>query len=177
MLAADGGILPEDQVGELYVRSPALFDGYHNDPVLSESVLRDGFYRTGDTGFVHAGEVYVVGRTKDLIIVAGKNIYPEDIEAAVSEVEGVLPGRVVAFGRADATLGTERVCVIVESALTAAEHARLRTQVIAAGQRIDVTINEAHVVAPRWLIKSSSGKLSRSDNRERLSQLQAEKTA
>jgi fatty-acyl-CoA synthase len=49
--------------------------------------------------------------------------------------------------------------------------------VIAAGQRIDVTINEAHVVAPRWLIKSSSGKLSRGDNRERLSQLQAERTA
>ena len=177
VLAADGSRLAQDRVGELYVRSPALFDGYHNDPGLSESVLQEGFYRTGDTGFVHAGEVFVVGRKKDLIIVAGRNLYPEDIEAAVSEVPGVLPGRVVAFGRADATLGTERVCVIVESALTAAEHARLRAEVIAAGQRIDVTINEAHVVAPRWLIKSSSGKLSRSDNRERLSQLQAERTA
>ena len=177
VLAADGSTLAQDRIGELYVRSPALFDGYHNDPALSESVLRDGFYRTGDTGFMHAGEVFVVGRKKDLIIVAGKNLYPEDIEAAVSEVPGVLPGRVVAFGRVDVELGTERVCVIVESALTVEEHARLRTQVIAAGQRIDVTINEVHVVAPRWLIKSSSGKLSRSDNRERLSLLQAEKTA
>lgn len=160
--------LAERKVGELWVRSTALFDGYRNRPDLTQAVLRDGWYCTGDLGFQSEGEWYVVGRKKDLIIVAGKNLYPEDIELAATQVAGTIPGRAVAFGREDPSTGTERVCVVLETALESEHHAQLRDHVTAAVQQIDVTLSELYLVPPRWLVKSSSGKLSRVANRERV---------
>ena len=92
----------------------SLFDGYRNYPEKTAEVLADGWYFSGDYGFVHDGEYYVVGRKKDLIIVAGNNVFPEDVEDAVGTVPGVMPGRVVAFGVEDERLGTEVLCVIAE---------------------------------------------------------------
>jgi acyl-CoA synthetase (AMP-forming)/AMP-acid ligase II len=132
-------------------------------------VLHDGWYRSGDYGFLWEGEAYVIGRKNDLIIVAGKNLYPEDIEDAVGAVDGILAGRVVAFGVDDPATGTQQVWVAAETQLT--EEAALRTlraRVVEAGMRIDVTISVAKLVPPRWLIKSSAGKPSRSANRDRL---------
>ena len=114
------------------------------------------------------GELFVIGRKKDIIILAGKNIYPEDVEAAVSEVDGVIPGRVVAFGREDDETGTECVCVVAETGVTSSEARKaMRRAIQEAGMRIDVTIAESYLVEPRWLIKSSAGKPSRHANRER----------
>lgn len=166
---AAGVSLPPGFVGELVVRSDSLFDGYRNSPEKTAAVLRDGKYWSGDSGFIWDGEVYVIGRQKDLIIVAGKNLYPEDIEDAVGRVPGILPGRVVAFGIDDEETGTQRVWVAAETATEGeAAMAALRKAVVAAAMEIDVTISAAHLVPPRWLIKSSAGKPSRSANRERL---------
>jgi fatty-acyl-CoA synthase len=163
-----GRALGEGAVGEIAVRSVSLFDGYRNDPARTAEVLRDGWYLTRDYGFFHEGEIYVVGRKKDLIIVAGKNVYPEDVEDAVAAVEGVIPGRCVAFGLEDERAGTEEVCVVVESEREeAAEKARLGRAIQQAGMAIDLTIAKVFVVPPRWLIKSSAGKPSRRDNKER----------
>lgn len=167
-LDASGAEVADRQVGELWVRSVSLFEGYRNRPDLTRAVLRDGWYSTGDLGFRSDGEWYVVGRKKDLIIVAGKNLYPEDIEHAVTQVEGAIPGRAVAFGREDAGTGTEHVCVVLETALEDHLHEQLRGRVIAAVQQIDITLSELFLVPPRWLIKSSAGKLSRAANRERV---------
>src|SRR5579884_2427974 len=108
-----GEDLPDDQVGELIIRSASMFDGYRNYPEKTAEVLKDGWYHSGDYGFRHCGEYYVIGRKKDLIIVAGKNIYPEDIEDAANGVPGVIPGRVVAFGVDDPELGTQQVAVVL----------------------------------------------------------------
>src|SRR4029453_18175975 len=86
-----------------------------NKTEKTAEVFRHGWFLTGDYGFLHGGECFVVGRKKDLIIVAGKNLYPEDIEDIVSRVDGVLAGRVVAVGVEDPETGTEQVWVIAEA--------------------------------------------------------------
>jgi acyl-CoA synthetase (AMP-forming)/AMP-acid ligase II len=171
IVGSDGHDLPDDRVGEIAVESESLFSGYRNAPRETEAVLRDGWYFTGDEGFRHEGEYYVVGRRKDVIIVAGRNIYPEDVEDAVSAVAGVAPGRVVAFGIDDEDLGTQNVAVIVEPSMSPpVDEQALRAAVARAAAAVDVTIHPRHVyvVPPRWLIKSSAGKPSRSANRKRI---------
>jgi fatty-acyl-CoA synthase len=160
--------LPDGRIGEIAIRSVSLFDGYRNNPRKTAEVLVGGWYLSGDYGFRHERELYVIGRKKDLLIVAGKNIYPEDIEDALAHVPGVLPGRVVAFGLEDMASGTEQVCVVAETAVDAPdEHRRLRLAVMRAGMDIDVTISRVYLAPPRWLIKSSAGKPSRQANKER----------
>jgi fatty-acyl-CoA synthase len=166
---SEGHGLGKDQVGEVEVRSISLFSGYRNHPEQTDRVLRDGWYRTGDLAFVHDDEVYVIGRLKDVIIVAGKNIYPEDIEDSISSLPDVLSGRVVAFGVEKEETGTEEIHVIVETPLSdEAAQRRLRQAVLKVGMAMDVTISRVILVPPRWLFKSSSGKPSRTANKERL---------
>jgi acyl-CoA synthetase (AMP-forming)/AMP-acid ligase II len=135
-------------------------------------VLRHGWYYSGDHGFTDGDELYVIGRKKDLIITAGNNVFPEDVEAAVSTVDGVLPGRVVAFGEDDPALGSERVAVIAETSLTDdASRKKLKIAVIKAGMAIDVSIAAVYLAPPRFLIKSSAGKPSRLANKNRVGEL------
>ncbi len=160
----------EDGSGEIAVKSISMFSGYRNYPEKTAEVLDDeGWYYTGDIGFIYNNELYVIGRKKDVIIVAGNNIYPEDVEDIVSKVKNVLPGRVIAFGEDDAELGTEQVSVVAETDLEAEDELnKLRLEILRAGMSINVNINEVYLAPPRWLIKSSSGKPSRKANRERL---------
>jgi acyl-CoA synthetase (AMP-forming)/AMP-acid ligase II len=164
-----GDDVSKDRVGELVVQSGSMFDGYRNNPSKTAEVLKGDWYFTGDYGFQHDGEYYIIGRKKDIIIVAGKNIYPEDIEDAVSQVPGVIPGRVVAFGVDDILLGTEQVNVLLEcEKCDVASAKQLKAAVVQAGMSVGVTIACVHLVPPRWLIKSSSGKPSRKANRDRI---------
>jgi acyl-CoA synthetase (AMP-forming)/AMP-acid ligase II len=160
--------VPAGRVGEIAISSVSLFDGYRNYPEKTAEVMHDGFYHSGDQGFVHGGELYVIGRKKDLVIVAGNNVFPEDVEDAVGKVPGVLPGRVVAFGADDARSGTEMLCVVAETgAADGAALKALRAAVVQAGMAIDVTISRVYLVPPRWMIKSSAGKPARAANRDR----------
>lgn len=164
-----GAQLDDGQVGEIVIRSQWMFSEYRNNEEDTQLALRQGWYFSGDYGFTLEGEWFVVGRKKDIIVVAGKNLFPEDIEDAVSDVPGVLPGRVVAFGIENAESGTEEVCVAAETDLQGdTERKALQLAVQKAGMRIDVTISRVHLVPPRWLIKSSAGKPSRKANRQRI---------
>lgn len=161
--------IPDGFVGEVAVKSVSQFDGYRNYPEKTAEVVQDGWYFTGDYGFRYNDEYFIIGRKKDIIIVAGKNIYPEDIEDAVNNVEGVIPGRVIAFGEEDPDLGTEFVSVVAETnAQTEEEKNKIRLEILKAGMSIDIVIHKVYLVPPRWLIKSSSGKPSRKTNKERL---------
>jgi fatty-acyl-CoA synthase len=163
-----GGEVSEGTVGEIAIRSVSMFDGYRNYPEKTAAVLRDGWYYSGDYGFRNGGDYYIVGRKKDIIIVAGNNIYPEDVEAAVGAVDGVIPGRVIAFGEEDAELGSERLAVMAETPVVdKAQKSRLRLEIIKAGMAIDVSIAGVYLAPPRFLIKSSAGKPSRQANKER----------
>jgi acyl-CoA synthetase (AMP-forming)/AMP-acid ligase II len=156
-------------IGEIAIKSRSMFDGYRNYLEKTREVLCDGWYYSGDYGFANGGDYYIIGRKKDIIIVAGNNIYPEDVEDGVGKVEGVIPGRVIAFGEENRELGTEHVSVIAESGITDDERQRkLKMDIIEAAMAIDVSITNVYLVPPRWLIKSSAGKPSRKANKERI---------
>ena len=161
--------LAEGYTGEVAVWSEAIFNGYRNYPEKTAEVLEGGWYYTGDIGFVCDGYYYIIGRKKDIIIVAGKNIYPEDVEAVVTKVEGVIPGRVVAFGQDNAELGTEQISIIAETAFEdEAARKKLRIAIVKAGTENEYSISKVYLAQPRWLIKSSAGKPSRKANKERI---------
>ena len=163
-----GTALDEGRVGEIVVRSESMFSGYRNWPEKTAEVFCGDGFLTGDYGFRWKGEFFITGRKKDLIILAGKNIYPEDIEDVASAQDGVMPGRVVACGLEDTKLGTEKICVIAESGLDKSHHLKMSDSIKAAAARIDITVSEVFIVPPRWLIKSSAGKPSRKTNKERI---------
>jgi len=170
VVADDGRLLPERGVGEVALRSNCMLAGYYHRPDATEQAFRDGWYLTGDYGYMaHGGEVYVSGRKKDLIIVGGKNIYPQDLETLAMEVEGVHPGRVVAFGVFNEEAGTEEV-VIVAEVDTEAEEER---QQIAASIRQTVTrgsavaLRNVYITGPHWIAKTSSGKTARLANKDK----------
>jgi acyl-CoA synthetase (AMP-forming)/AMP-acid ligase II len=162
--------ITEDRIGEIAVKSVSMFQGYRNYPEKTAEVLDDeGWFYTGDLGFIYDNELYVIGRIKDIIIVAGNNIYPEDVEDAVSKVENIIPGRVVAFGEEDEVLGTEQVSIVAETKLdNEIELRKLSMDIVKVGMSVDVNIQKVYLVPPRWLIKSSSGKPSRKTNKQRI---------
>ncbi|PKL81965.1 MAG: hypothetical protein CVV24_12570 [Ignavibacteriae bacterium HGW-Ignavibacteriae-3] len=156
-------------VGEVAVKSVSMFDGYRNYPEKTAEVVEDGWYFSGDYGFRYNDEFFIIGRKKDLIIVAGKNIYPEDIEDALNHLKGIIPGRVIAFGEEDEKMGTEQIAVIAETkAESEKEKNDLRMDILKAGMAIDINIHKVYLVPSRWLIKSSAGKPSRKANKERI---------
>lgn len=161
--------IPNGNVGEIAIKSISMFDGYRNYPEKTEEVLSDGWYYSGDYGFNIGNDYYIIGRKKDIIIVAGKNIYPEDIEDLVSKVPGVIPGRVIAFGEDDEKTGTELISVLAESALEEINQKKhLVEEIKKVGMSLDISISNIYIVPPKWLIKSSAGKPSRKANRERI---------
>jgi fatty-acyl-CoA synthase len=165
----DGKELPERLIGEIALQSDCMLTGYFNRPDLTEKAFRQGWYLTGDYGYISNHEVFVSGRKKDMIIVGGKNVYPQDLEALTYEVPGVHAGRSVAFGLFDETQGTEDVVVIAEVDSENAEE----QQRIADAIRLHVTKNSeialryVKVVGPRWILKTSSGKTARSANKDK----------
>lgn len=164
-----GNTVEDDSAGEILISSSSLFDGYRNYPEKTAEVLHDGWYHSGDLGFLHEGYLYVIGRKKDIIIVAGNNIFPEDVEDMISQVDGIIPGRVVAFGQDDPELGSESLSVIAETTLTdEALKKKLNMEIIRACSAINLSIRNVYLAEPRWLIKSSSGKPSRSANKQRI---------
>ncbi|NMC45460.1 MAG: fatty acyl-AMP ligase [Chloroflexi bacterium] len=161
--------LPDRNVGEVLVKSDCLFNGYYNRRDITEKAFMDGWFKTGDYGYIADGELYITGRKKDLIIVGGKNVYPQDLESIAMEVEGVHPGRTVAFGVFNETAGTEDVVIVAE----VDEKEEERKERISREIKDRVTKNSAialrHVllVDEKWLIKTSSGKIARAANKEK----------
>lgn len=168
-----GDDLPERHVGEIALKSNCMLNEYYHRPELTaQAFTADGWFKSGDYGYVVNGEVFVAGRKKDLIIVGGKNVYPQDLEVIAGEVPGVRAGRTVAFGLYDEAEGTEIVVICAETdAADPDEQER-----IANGIRDRVTMNSAiavrrvQLVPPGWILKTSSGKVARAGNKERFLQ-------
>lgn len=164
-----GNDLPERHIGEIAIQSNCMLSSYYNRPDLTQKSFIDGWYLTGDLGYIAKGEIYITGRKKDLIIVGGKNIYPQDLERIAGEVPTVHPGRVVAFGVFNEEIGTEEVVIIAEvDTQDEEEKIRVGDEI---RQRVtrssDIALRYVHLVERNWLIKTSSGKIARSANREK----------
>lgn len=171
--------LPEGAIGEIALQSDCMLSEYYHRPDATAQAFFEGFYLTGDLGYVLDGEVYVTGRKKDLIIVGGKNVYPQDLEQLAGEVPGVRPGRVAAFGVFNPEAGTEDVVIVAEAeSEDAEERARVAEAVRQHVTRnSDVAVRQVVMVDARWLIKTSSGKVARSANKEKyLAERQAQST-
>ncbi len=161
--------LPDRHLGEIIIQSNCLLSEYYLRKDETKKSFIDGWFRTGDLGYLAENELYISGRKKDLIIVGGKNIYPQDIESIVADVEGIHPGRAVAFGVFNDEKGTEDVIVIAEIdkkdiPIKAQIGDEIRRRVT---QRSAVALRHILLVDDKWLIKTSSGKIARHANKEK----------
>jgi fatty-acyl-CoA synthase len=156
----DGAELGEREQGELWVSAPFAARGYLADAEASAQAFADGWYRTGDLGYRAGERWYVTGRVKDVLIVAGHNVFPEDVEAIVSASPGFKAGRAAAFAEFDAATQTERVVVLAEPSGDpgAADVVAARKRLVA---ELGLTSLRLRLVEPGWLVKSSSGKMAR----------------
>ncbi len=155
----------EREVGELELRSPSVTPGYYRNPEATDATFDDGWLRTGDLAYLVDGELVVCGRQKDVIIVGGRNVFPEDVERAAAAVEGVRAGNVIAFA-SDRKRGRESIVVVAETRTDDLDevHASVVTHVRDA---VGVPPVDVVLVRPGTLPKTSSGKLQRSLCRDR----------
>jgi fatty-acyl-CoA synthase len=156
--------LPERQVGELLLRGTSVTPGYYKRPEATRAMFHEGWLCTGDLAYLLDGELVICGRIKDVIIVGGRNVFPEDIERAVGSLDGVRAGNVIAFG-VDGYKGKETVVVVAEvktddpdSVRQAIHHAALEVS--------GLPPRDVMLVRPGTLPKTSSGKLQRAKCRE-----------
>ncbi len=155
---ATGSPLRDREAGELEVRGSSVTPGYFRNERATAEVFHDEWLRTGDLGYLVDGELIICGRLKDMIIVGGRNVFPEDIERAAAAVEGVRAGNVIAFGT-PGRRGRESVVVVAETRADDAEPVRDAVS----SRVVDVVGVSAEVVLVRAgsLPKTSSGKLQR----------------
>jgi 1-acyl-sn-glycerol-3-phosphate acyltransferase len=169
-----GNLLPDRRRGHLQFRGPSSLDSYYNNPEATRQVKdSEGWVKTGDLGYLSEGELYLTGRSKDLIVIGGRNLHPEDIEDIVASVPGVRRGCVAAFGVSDEQEGTEALVVVAETrhyqegeekeALWRA----ISTEIV---RQLGLAPDQVHLVPPHTVPKTPSGKIRRSETRERLAQ-------
>jgi fatty-acyl-CoA synthase len=166
IVGASGRDLPPGRVGRVWIQGPSLMEGYFGDPEGTARALVDGWLDTGDLGFLHGGELYLIGRAKDVIILRGRNYAPEEIERAVEGVPGVRAGCVVAASWLPEDAPGETLALFVEASrqATAAELEALpeacREAVLGA---TGLAADRVLALAPGTLPRTSSGKLRRSE--------------
>lgn len=155
--------LPERREGHVQFRGPSATSGYYGNPAATAALLRGGWLETGDRGYVAAGELYLTGRSKDIIIRAGRNIYPAELEDAIGDLDGIRKGHVAIFGSPDPINGTERVVVLAETRKrTPAQHAALSAAINAlASDVIGMPVDDIVLAPPNAVLRTSSGKIRR----------------
>ena len=161
----DGTVAEAGEVGRLHVRGPSIMRGYHGDREATEATLRDGWLDTGDTAFVHDGELYIFGRAKDVIIVRGRNYSPQQFEHLVDEVQGARRGCSAAVSaHVDPEDESESLILFVERAQDAGASDGL-------ADRVRAHVTEASglvpglvvILEPGTLPRTSSGKIRRGE--------------
>jgi 1-acyl-sn-glycerol-3-phosphate acyltransferase len=165
---AAGRSVSERVEGRIEFRGPSVTAGYFRNPEATRTAVRDGWMDSGDLGYWAEGDLFVTGRQKDLIIKAGRNLYPQEVEELAGEVPGVRKGCVAAFGVADPAIGTERLVVVAESRETeAGARERLRAAVVdRVASGLGLPPDTVVIAAPGMVPKTSSGKVRRRATRE-----------
>jgi 1-acyl-sn-glycerol-3-phosphate acyltransferase len=166
-----GHELPDRREGDVEFRGPSSTAGYLRNPRATAALIAaggGGWLRTGDRGYVADGEIFISGRSKDLIIRGGRHVFPYELEDTVAATPGVRRGGVAVFACPDPTTGTERLVVVAETrAVDAGERAELRKQIESrAAAALDSVPEDVVLVPPRTVPKTSSGKTRRAACRE-----------
>jgi fatty-acyl-CoA synthase len=164
----NGRTARQGRVGEIHIRGDSVCRGYLSMRGLKRATDSDGWLPTGDLGFFKGGELYVTGRLKDLIIVGGRNVYPQEVEEVAGKIPGFRPGRVAAFGMVEPERATEVLVIVAETAEMPAKEAiaavaTLRQQVL---NRFGVVPYDTVLVRGGEIPRTTSGKLRRNQTRE-----------
>ncbi len=163
-----GRELGERHEGMLEFRGPSITKGYFRNEEKTRELYHDGWVKSGDRAYIANGDIHLTGRVKDIIIRAGRNTYPHEIEEQISAIPGIRKGGVAAFGSADPATGTERLIVMAE---TKERNPEARAKMIAAAHEVVTAIagsaaDDIVLVPPRGVPKTSSGKVRRSSAKE-----------
>ena len=161
-----GQVLGERMVGQVQFQGPSAMQGYYCNPDATQAVYHEGWWGSGDLGYLAGGELYITGREKDLIIKAGRNYYPAEIEEVINLCPEIRKGCVVAFGTKDEHTGTEKLLIVAETRkLDHAAQSQLRqsiTEKVMA--QVGLAPDEIFLTSATGVIpKTSSGKLRRAD--------------
>lgn len=166
---ANGRVLPERTLGRVQFQGPSATRGYFRNAKANQALFDGGWLNTGDLGYLAAAELYLTGREKDVIIRGGHNLYPQELEEAVSRLPGVRRGGVAVFPATDAQSGTERLVVLAEIRDdSAANRARIQAEISGlAVDLIGMPADDIVLAPPRTVLKTSSGKVRRAACRAR----------
>jgi acyl carrier protein len=165
----DAGRETGDRIeGQLEFRGPSTTSGYYRNPEATRELFHDDWLDSGDRAYVADGEVYITGRAKDVIIRAGRNVYPYELEQAIGDIDGIRRGCVAVFGGSDPDSGTERLIVVAETRETdEAVRSDLRRRIEAlTSELLGMPADEVVVASPGTVLKTSSGKIRRVALRE-----------
>jgi len=165
---ASGRELPERAQGHVQFLGPSATAGYYRNPEATARLFEGSWLNTGDMGYIAAGELYLTGREKDIIIRAGHHLFPQELEEAAGRVRGVRKGGVAVFAATDARSGTERLVVLAETREDdPAERRRMLAEINnLAVDLMGVPVDDIVLAPPRTVLKTSSGKLRRAACRE-----------
>ncbi|MBE9540034.1 MAG: AMP-binding protein [Proteobacteria bacterium] len=160
--------LPDRQEGRVQFRGPSATSGYFRNPEETGRLFDKEWLNSGDLGYVSGGDVFITGRSKDVIIRAGRNIYPDELEEAVGNVSGIRKGRVTAFASSDPDSGTERLVLIAETReKDPSMLEQLRHQInVVATDLTETPPDDVVLAPPNSVLKTSSGKIRRAASRE-----------
>jgi fatty-acyl-CoA synthase len=163
---AAGLVVSEREIGRIFVQGPSLMSGYFKDPVSTPLALHGDWLDTGDLGYMSQGEIHITGRRKDLLIVRGRNIWPQDIEFLVESEPELRPGDAIVF--VVPSDDEPQVVVQVQCRIREQEHREhlIHTLVAKITSEFGLTAN-VHLVPPHSLPRTSSGKPSRAEALER----------
>jgi fatty-acyl-CoA synthase len=157
----NGGTLKDHQIGKVWCRGTSVMHSYFRDPEATEACLVDGWLDTGDMGYMAAGYLFIVGRAKDMIIINGKNHWPQDIEWAVEQLPGFNHGDIAAFS-IEMENGEETPAVLVHCRVSdPVKRIELRNEIRDKVRAITGMNCVIELVPPKSLPRTSSGKLSR----------------
>ncbi len=167
VVGRDGDELPERAEGRIEFRGPSATSGYFRDAEATRRLFRGDWRDTGDLGYLAGGEIHITGRAKDIIIKAGRNIYPEQIEQAVGAIDGIRKGGVAVFGAVEARDGAERLVVLAETRSASPERRRAIEQAAteAVLDVVGMPPDRLVLAPPNTVLKTSSGKIRRADMR------------
>jgi acyl-CoA synthetase (AMP-forming)/AMP-acid ligase II len=169
IVGEDGRRLPERHVGRIVARGPSVMAGYFEDPDATREALRGGWLHTGDLGYLAGGELFVCGRTSDLIIRQGRKYHPPDLESAIADLQGLRPSGIVVFGVSRTEEADEVVAVLeARTTRTSLTHQEIVDQV---RRRVRETagldLDRVLVAPPGTIPRTTSGKVRRAEARVR----------
>ncbi len=156
-------VLPERHIGQIQFKGPSSMQGYYGNPKATMAIYHDGWWDTGDLAYLADEEIFITGRKKDVIIKAGRNLYPSEVEDLSAQAEGVRTGCVIAFGTTDPQRGTEKLFIIAETREKKPVNPEKIIQEITDKivSALDVAPDKVILVPPHTIPKTSSGKLQR----------------